>query len=193
MKTIKFTISEVEPVSIFGFNEENLRRIEEEFSSRIVVRGDEVTIRGKEEEVEMIRLLRLDLVDQSRKGHFCTQDDVRYSLQRIKKREESPPVTGLRSLFSDIFAESTLSNLFVLSIVGILLVMFVGPSSSTVCGVRWRLPEAGLSALVWGWRSLGAINGKCRRRIKSFIVRNALRIASLEDPSKVHYCYIEII
>jgi len=91
LKTIKFTISEVEPVSIFGFNEENLRRIEEEFSSRIVVRGDEVTIRGKEEEVEMIRLLLLDLVDQSRKGHFCTQDDVRYSLQRIKKREESSP------------------------------------------------------------------------------------------------------
>lgn len=90
MKTIKFTISDVEPVAIFGLNEENLRSIEGEFSSHIVVRGREVTIRGKEKEVEKIRLLLLDLVDQSRKGHFCTQDDVRYALERIKNGNERP-------------------------------------------------------------------------------------------------------
>jgi len=90
LKTIKLTISDVEPVSIFGLNEENLRRIEEEFSSRIVVRGSEVTIKGKEEEVEKIRLLLFDLIDQSRKGHFCTPDDVRYFLQKIKNGEAPP-------------------------------------------------------------------------------------------------------
>lgn len=90
MKTVKFTISDVEPVAIFGLNDQNLRRIEERFSSRIVVRGGEVTIKGEEEEVEKIRLLLLDLADQAGRGHFCTQDDVRYSLERIKKGGGSP-------------------------------------------------------------------------------------------------------
>lgn len=99
MKTVKFTISDVEPVAIFGLNDQNLRRIEERFSSRIVVRGGEVTIKGEEEEVEKIMLLLLDLADQARRGHFCTQDDVRYSLERIKKGS-GPPLEPLPLLVS---------------------------------------------------------------------------------------------
>ncbi len=104
MKTIKFPISGVDPVAIFGLNDRNLRCIEEEFSSRIVVRGGEVTVKGEEEEVDRIRLLLQDLVDQAKGGHFCTSDDVRYCLERLRigggTPLEPPPILVSSSLES---------------------------------------------------------------------------------------------
>ncbi len=95
MKTIRLTLPDVEPVAIFGLNDRNLRRIEEKFTSQIVVRGRKVMVKGQEKEVEEIRLLLLDLMDQAKRGHFCTEDDVRFFLEKVKKEGssnlESPP------------------------------------------------------------------------------------------------------
>ena len=71
------TIEGVEPLLLFGFNDKYLRRIEAAFSdTRIVARGNQVMLRGKEEDVDRIeRVLHELLVVLNRNGNL-TENDV---------------------------------------------------------------------------------------------------------------------
>ncbi|MDX1419434.1 MAG: PhoH family protein [Rubricoccaceae bacterium] len=71
------TVEGVEPLLLFGFNDTYLRRIEDAFSeTRIVARGNQVMLRGSEEDVDRIeRVIHELLVVLNRNGNL-TENDV---------------------------------------------------------------------------------------------------------------------
>src|SRR5690606_36924640 len=71
------TIEGVEPLLLFGFNDTYLRRIEAAFAeTRIVARGNQVKLRGSEDDVDRIeRVLHELLVVLNRNGNL-TENDV---------------------------------------------------------------------------------------------------------------------
>ncbi|HLT46446.1 MAG TPA: PhoH family protein [Rubricoccaceae bacterium] len=71
------TVEGVEPLLLFGFNDVYLRKIEAAFAdTRIVARGNQVMLRGKEEDVDRIeRVIHELLVVLNRNGNL-TENDV---------------------------------------------------------------------------------------------------------------------
>ena len=76
---------QLEAVGILGRNDEFLRIITEQFSGRMVTRGQEIIISGDEEETFRIQRLFEELLFLHRQGNILTTHDVRYSVRMIKE------------------------------------------------------------------------------------------------------------
>ena len=77
-----------EAIAILGRNDEHLRIITEQFSSRIVARGNEIVITGETGEVEQLDKLFRELLFLYREGNAITTHDVRYSIRLVKEGRE---------------------------------------------------------------------------------------------------------
>lgn len=66
----------VDALSLLGLNDANLRIIESRFDSTVVVRGDQVTIKGEAREVEQLERVFNELVYLLRKNGNLTTNDV---------------------------------------------------------------------------------------------------------------------
>ncbi|MDT8901946.1 PhoH family protein [Anaeroselena agilis] len=84
-------------VAILGHGDEHLRIIGENFSSRIVARGDEVAITGSRTEVELLTKLFNELSFLYRQGNQINAHDVRYSVRMVKEGREE----NLHQMFAD--------------------------------------------------------------------------------------------
>ena len=78
------TVDQQEMVGICGRNEEFLRLIREAFSSKILARGNQISLDGTQEEVEQLRQLFTELLFLYRQGLPLTVHDVRYSIFMVK-------------------------------------------------------------------------------------------------------------
>lgn len=78
------TVDQQEMVGICGRNEEFLRLIREAFSSKILARGNQISLDGTQEEVEQLRRLFTELLFLYRQGLPLTVHDVRYSIFMVK-------------------------------------------------------------------------------------------------------------
>lgn len=95
-KRIKFTDAQ-ETVAILGRNDEHLRIIGEQFTSRLLARGDEIVISGVQAEVDELNRLFNELLFLYREGNPVTTHDVRYSVRMIKEGREE----NLHQMFAD--------------------------------------------------------------------------------------------
>ncbi|MBE3550563.1 MAG: PhoH family protein [Brockia lithotrophica] len=77
-----------EGLSLFGPHDRYLRRIEEAFPVRVVLRGDEVQLLGDEDTVRVVGSLLEVLVALVRRGHALSEHDVLYA---IRLTEEGDP------------------------------------------------------------------------------------------------------
>ena len=69
MKKI-FDISLVDPLSFIGSNDKNIKLLENNFSANIVVRGSEIKLDGKKDELELLnKILNNMLSAVEKKGH----------------------------------------------------------------------------------------------------------------------------
>ncbi len=73
-----------EALGILGRNDEHLQMIQENFSSHITTRGDQLVILGETREVDQVYQLISELLFLHRGGNFITVRDVKYSLQMVK-------------------------------------------------------------------------------------------------------------
>jgi phosphate starvation-inducible PhoH-like protein len=71
-------------VALLGERDRFLRQIEEAFSSRIVVRGNEVTIEGPEEEAGRVAALFEDMILLLQKGHVIDRESLHRSIGMVK-------------------------------------------------------------------------------------------------------------
>lgn len=87
-----------EAVAILGRNDEHLRMIREQFSSRIITRGDEVVIIGEDgHEVEKLARLFTELLFLYREGNAVTDHEVRYSIRLLQEER----LEHLHQMFAD--------------------------------------------------------------------------------------------
>lgn len=81
---------EVDMLALLGHRDELLKVIESSFSSRIVVRGNEVTISGPPAEAERVGLLFEELIALIRRGEELTPAAVARSVDLIRGDEARP-------------------------------------------------------------------------------------------------------
>lgn len=69
---------------LFGKHDENLKLIEEEFGIQIVLRGEEVNLKGSKEGVSMAMHLFDELLDVLKKGGVVGKSEVIYAVRAVK-------------------------------------------------------------------------------------------------------------
>ncbi len=95
----RFVLAPEEILDLCGVNDAQLRRLEEEFGTRIIARGNELRVRGTEEAVakagqaidNLIRLRR-------RQGRRPDRQEVRQTIQTVKTHDRQEAGRRLRSM-----------------------------------------------------------------------------------------------
>jgi phosphate starvation-inducible PhoH-like protein len=77
-------------VALLGRQDELLKLVEAAFASRIVVRGNEITISGPAHEAERVGVLFEELIALLEKGHDLNASSVGRSIELIKGEEATP-------------------------------------------------------------------------------------------------------
>ncbi len=77
-------------VALLGRQDELLKLVEAAFASRIVVRGNEITISGPAHEAERVGVLFAELIALLEKGHDLNPSAVERSIELIKGEEATP-------------------------------------------------------------------------------------------------------
>jgi phosphate starvation-inducible PhoH-like protein len=77
-------------VALLGQRDELLRLIESAFDSHILVRGNEITITGEEQEAEKVALLFEELLEILGQGQTLTTDSVGKTIDMIKEEVAKP-------------------------------------------------------------------------------------------------------
>ena len=72
----KIDISGVDPLSFVGMRDENIKALEKEFDSKIVVRGSSVNLDGKKDDLEIIQVIMNDMLSTINHKGFVDVDDV---------------------------------------------------------------------------------------------------------------------
>ena len=92
----KIDISGIDPLAFTGMNDQNLRFIEKKFDSKIVLRGNDMSIEGKENQIKKIELLSAKMMLLiNRKGHVSKEDledlaeddDVDFNIDDIEDKD----------------------------------------------------------------------------------------------------------
>jgi phosphate starvation-inducible protein PhoH and related proteins len=77
-------------VALLGQRDELLRLVESAFDSHILVRGNEITITGEEQEAEKVALLFEELLEILSQGQILTTDSVGKTIDMIKEEVAKP-------------------------------------------------------------------------------------------------------
>jgi phosphate starvation-inducible protein PhoH and related proteins len=77
-------------VALVGQRDELLRLIESAFETQILVRGNEITITGEEQEAEKVALLFEELLSLLSRGQILTADSLSKTIDMIKEDELRP-------------------------------------------------------------------------------------------------------
>jgi len=77
-------------VALLGQRDDFLKLVEAAFDSEILVRGNEITITGSEQETERVGSLFEELIELLERGHQITADSVEQTIELIKSDEARP-------------------------------------------------------------------------------------------------------
>ncbi|UCD64265.1 MAG: PhoH family protein [Candidatus Zixiibacteriota bacterium] len=89
-QTRSFVVEGVDQRLLFGQNDVFLRLIEAHFSTRIVARGDRITIEGNPKDVDQIIRLLKDFVTRLKQGDYLTEQYVHYAISMVKENGYGP-------------------------------------------------------------------------------------------------------
>jgi phosphate starvation-inducible PhoH-like protein len=84
LKTKKrvLTFPGVNPLVLFGPNERNLNLLDERYPGVVVVRGEEIILKGDEEVLDFLTALFGELIDTARKGKVIEESDYHRLMER---------------------------------------------------------------------------------------------------------------
>ncbi|HHU76700.1 MAG TPA: PhoH family protein [Firmicutes bacterium] len=84
--------------ALLGKFDEHLSLLEDTFAARVIPRGDELLILGREEEVQAVTAFLKELLALIRRGHLLTTHEFAYGLKLARRGE-----TGeIKNLFNDL-------------------------------------------------------------------------------------------
>ncbi|MCH7732261.1 MAG: PhoH family protein, partial [Candidatus Marinimicrobia bacterium] len=75
---------------LFGHHEIFLRQIEENFESKIVARGDRLSVEGPVKDVDMMIRLLQDLVTRIGQGEYISEQYLHYAITMIQENGKGP-------------------------------------------------------------------------------------------------------
>ena len=78
-----------EAMNLLGFEDAHLRILEERLGGKCVVRGEDMTITGTDQDVVRTRNAVNELLAMVRKGHSLTPTDVIYIISQVSEGQES--------------------------------------------------------------------------------------------------------
>jgi len=87
MKKI-FDISIVDPLSFIGSNDKNIKLLENNFSTNIVVRGSEIKLDGKKNEVEILNKILNNMLSAVEQKGYVEENDVQNIINSIKQNQD---------------------------------------------------------------------------------------------------------
>tara|TARA_B100000902_G_scaffold53311_1_gene60072 strand:+ start:424 stop:1377 length:954 start_codon:yes stop_codon:yes gene_type:complete len=70
-------IDDVSPIVLSGANDENIKLIEEEFDTLIILRGNKISLNGKKKEVELISKIFQSMISIAVKKEHVSKNDVK--------------------------------------------------------------------------------------------------------------------
>ncbi|MDZ7331863.1 MAG: PhoH family protein [candidate division KSB1 bacterium] len=83
----KISIRGVNQLQLFGFNDINLRRIEKNFGTKLIARGDEITLVGAESEIQIVEQLLLEMIKILERNQQITENDLTTLIEVLKSGE----------------------------------------------------------------------------------------------------------
>ena len=75
-------INDVSPIVLSGANDENIKLIEQEFSSLIILRGNKINLDGKKKEIDLISKIFQGMVSIAVKKEHVTKN---YNFQKFQE------------------------------------------------------------------------------------------------------------
>jgi phosphate starvation-inducible PhoH-like protein len=84
-------------VALLGYQDRLLKEIEKKFHSDILVRGNEITIKGESKEVETLATIFKELIDVLAQGKELTPQHVNHTIELVLSEEDISP----SQVFSD--------------------------------------------------------------------------------------------
>ena len=85
---LKIPLYSVNQILLFGEHDNNLKLIEKSFNGKIIIRGEELLLEGKKEELERLNLLFSHLIKRVKKGERLTTEEISYLLEKGEKLSE---------------------------------------------------------------------------------------------------------
>ena len=67
----KINITEIDPLAFVGMRDENIKTIESEFDTKIVVRGNSISLDGHKTELQSIESVFNDMISTISQKGFC--------------------------------------------------------------------------------------------------------------------------
>lgn len=86
----KFIIEGIDQRLLFGQNDVFLRMIESSFESRIIVRGDTVTVEGSQQDIDKIFRIINDFITRVKQGEYLNEQYVLYAIGMVKENGIGP-------------------------------------------------------------------------------------------------------
>ncbi len=94
MKERMIELNGVDTVQLLGFNDANLQLIEERFDATITVRGDQITLRGSQQDVAKLEKIFRELVYILNKNGNLSPNDVDTVIDLVSVNGSSEPAVG---------------------------------------------------------------------------------------------------
>ena len=145
------TLAEEGLDTLFGTQDENLRRIERTFDVTLTARGNELHINGEPEPVERVRRLLAELTAVTEKGYRFRPGDVQTAIRVISEAPETSlvefflPEGMLASVRRLVAPRSVKQQLYIQSMIDHDIVISIGPAGT---GKTYLAVAMGAAALL---------------------------------------------
>ncbi|MDZ7262504.1 MAG: PhoH family protein [candidate division KSB1 bacterium] len=84
----KISLKGIDPLGLLGFQDSHLKLIEKSFDATIVVRGSEIFLQGKPQEVGQLERLFTELIFLLHRNNELTEGDIKTTIQLLKDKNE---------------------------------------------------------------------------------------------------------
>ena len=81
----KISIKGVDQLKLFGFQDKNLRSLEEKFNTKIVARGSEIFLSAKADVMERLKKVLLELILMATRDQTITENDLETVLDLVNR------------------------------------------------------------------------------------------------------------
>ena len=144
-------INDISPLVLSGANDENIKLIEKEFDSLIILRGNKISLDGKKKEIELISRIFQGMTAIAVKKEHVSKNDVKtlINLSNLENKDleildNGDDVIILNSHKGPILAKTEGQKKYFKSILKNDIVFAIGPAGT---GKTYQAVECAVSAL----------------------------------------------
>jgi phosphate starvation-inducible PhoH-like protein len=89
--TERISLAGIDPVSLLGVQDANLKLIQNAFRAKVFARGDEIVVRGRPDELAVITNLLLKLREKAEAGQALAERDIGYAISEMQSGPRPQP------------------------------------------------------------------------------------------------------